>query len=151
MIDVRIFTPEDWQILRELRLAALKDSPEFFGGTYEEAESRKDQEWQRWPRDGRAFGAFLDSQPVGMAATWPNPESPEAETLIGMWVAPSARSKGVAEAIIDAVVAAAEAKPVELNVYDNNPRAHAFYKRYGFVDVRRTDYGQPGVTMRLNS
>jgi ribosomal protein S18 acetylase RimI-like enzyme len=60
----------------------------------------------------------------------------------------SARGKGVAEAIIDALVTAAE-NPVELNVYDNNPRAHAFYKRYGFIDVRRTDYGQPGVTMRL--
>jgi GNAT superfamily N-acetyltransferase len=58
-----------------------------------------------------------------------------------MWVDPLWRGRGVADSLLDAVVAWAEqqgATRLGLDVADRVPRARRFYERYGFVDAQRT-------------
>jgi ribosomal protein S18 acetylase RimI-like enzyme len=148
MITVRPAAPADWQAVRSVRLAALLDSPEAFGGSYADSAARSEEEWQAWPRNGQAFLAFDGDEPLGMVASWDSPDTPGVTTLISMWVTPQARGRGVADALVDALVSSTT-QTVELNVYDSNPRARAFYLKYGFTDAQRTHEGQPGVTMRL--
>lgn len=149
MVTVEPLRPDDWKITRDLRLRALLDAPEAFGGTYEEAAKRDEAGWRAWPSNGQPFAAYEGGDAVGLVCAWHDPENPSVTTLIGMWVAPPARGGQAAAKLIDAVVAWARARgseAVELNVYDTNPRAGRAYEKYGF---RRTDAGSGCVPMRL--
>src|SRR5688572_10604483 len=100
MVEVRPLRPDDWQVTRELRLAALLDAPAAFGGTYEDALQRTEAHWREWPANGQPFAAYLDGKPVGMAAAIA--KSPQTTILISMWVAPEARGTGVNRALLEA-------------------------------------------------
>lgn len=135
MVTVRPLEPDDWKITRELRLRALLDAPEAFGGTYEETAKRDEESWRAWPSNGQAFAAWLDGEPAGMACGWLDPQQPGVTALIAMWVAPQARGGQATPLLIDAVIDWARAQgsaAVELVVYDTNQRARRAYEKYGF-------------------
>jgi len=102
MIEIRALGADDWALTRALRLAALVDSPEAFGGTYAESVQRSAEQWREWPRDGQVFAAVVDGEPVGMGCGW-RPPGASGTHLIGMWIAPAARGTGLAPRLIDAV------------------------------------------------
>lgn len=65
-------------------------------------------------------------------------DDPAALELHRLYVAPDVKGKGVAAALMDDCLAWARrlgAKALYLSVWENNARAQAFYKRYGFVHV----------------
>ena len=45
-VTVRAFEPSEWPAFREMRLAALKDVPGAYSGTYEDSLKRADAAWQ---------------------------------------------------------------------------------------------------------
>lgn len=152
MVKVEALGPDDWKTTRDVRLRALLDAPEAFGGTYEETAKRDETSWRAWPSNGQAFAAYVDGDAVGMACGWLNPEEPDVTSLIGMWVASEARGSDVAARLIDAVVDWARSQgsdAVELVVYDTNGRARRAYEKYGFA-VNRPSEGWPGQVMRLD-
>src|SRR5882672_11341225 len=102
MIEIRALYADDWAVTKALRLAALLDSPEAFGGSYEESVRRSEEQWRAWPVDGQVFAAVLNGEPVGMGCGWRPPEA-SSTNLIGMWIAPAARGTGLAALLIDAV------------------------------------------------
>ena len=70
---------------------------------------------------------------------------------MAMWVASHARGRGVADALVRALVEHARAaglRRVTLDVADDNERAIGFYERLGFTRTGRTGElpHQPGVT-----
>ena len=135
-VSVRPLRPDDWQTLRDLRLAALLDAPDAFASSYQSTLNRTEQEWRAWPGRGVVFGAFVGGQPVGMVGATPVATDPATVHLIAMWVAPAMRGTGVAENLIDAVVAWAESRgclSVSLEVAIGNDRAAAVYLRNGFT------------------
>ncbi|WFR67385.1 bifunctional GNAT family N-acetyltransferase/class I SAM-dependent methyltransferase [Curtobacterium flaccumfaciens] len=87
--------------------------------------------------------AFEGSAPVGMASGVPG-DGAEAAELISMWVDPTARGRGVATALIRAVVtwaAGTGAHTLELSVMPDNAVARRTYERNGFVIA--ADLGDP--------
>lgn len=58
-----------------------------------------------------------------------------------LWVAPEQRSTGLGRRLLAAALVDAKAQYdatyLRLTVYEDNPRAHAFYKRLGFVEKTR--------------
>ncbi len=150
-VTVRPLLPDDWRILRDLRLAALLDAPYAFGSTYESTAGRTEQEWRTWPIHGVAFGAFLGGEPVGMVGALPMPTDPATVHLIAMWVAPAGRGTGLGDALIDAVVAWARGRgcvSVFLEVATGNDRAAALYLRNGFAYTDEPPSMGCAVTMR---
>lgn len=141
MIEVLVLTPGDWQLWRELRLAALAEAPAAFCSTLAEWSGSGDTE-QRW-RDRLTEVALnlaltVDGEPLGMvSATAPGPAG-EVE-LISLWVAPAGRGRGVGDEAIRQVVAWTydqhPGRALVLSVKDDNQRARALYRRHGFVDV----------------
>jgi GNAT superfamily N-acetyltransferase len=126
-VTVRGLDPDDWRLLREMRLAALADSPQAFLMTVEEATRWSEDTW-RTTAPRRAV-AFVDEVPVGMVG-W---HEAEAHTeLVGLWVHPAHRGGLVAPALVDHVVAVARA-PIELEVILSNRMAAAFYAKVGFA------------------
>src|SRR5689334_3909736 len=101
-LAVRAVVPDDWRVLREVRLAALLDAPYAFYATFEQTAARAEEEWRTWPRQGVAFLAWLGGEPVGMVGVAASTSPGLSGDLIAMWVAPAARGTGAADALVQA-------------------------------------------------
>jgi GNAT superfamily N-acetyltransferase len=92
-------------------------------------------EWRRWLAPAATFLLQGDEGPDGIVAGRKDEEDPAVVWLLSMWVDPSRRGRGGADALVNAVVrwAAAEgAAEVRLQVVEANHRARRFYERLGF-------------------
>ena len=145
-VAVRRLGVADWRQLRDVRLRALLDSPSAFYSTYEDAVGHEPARWQSWLEPPKTvFVAELDGRVIGMIGAIPAGEleqAPDAVMMVGMWVDPVARGNGAAEALTGALIgwARGSGRPrMVLWVYDVNPRAAAFYRRYGFEPTGRTE------------
>ncbi len=144
-VDLREVGPDDWRVWRELRLAALAEAPYAFGSVLADWQGEGDRE-DRWRSRLGLPGshnvvALRDGTPVGMATGAPDEDGSGAE-LISMWVAPSARGTGVADALVERVerwAASAGAPVLRLAVAEDNPAAVRLYDRHGFADTGRTE------------
>jgi ribosomal protein S18 acetylase RimI-like enzyme len=139
VIELRVLTPGDWPLWRELRLAALAEAPYAFGARLAEWQGEGDRE-ERWRArlalpGSRNLVALLHGRPAGMASGIPGPDGRTAE-LISMWVGPGARGQGVGDRLIEAVAEWARrsgARVLRLDVAAGNDAAIALYRRHGFA------------------
>jgi GNAT superfamily N-acetyltransferase len=138
MVLVRETVAGDWQALRDIRLEALRDAPAAFGSTYEREARRGEARWRDWIARGGTFLAYLDdlgpAEPAGLIGGYQ--EDPVTVELVSMFVRPSARGRGVGEALVAAVVDWAgkrNATTVHLWVTETNAPARALYERCGFA------------------
>jgi hypothetical protein len=77
---------DDWQTLRDLRLAALQDSPHAFWAQLSDERRYSVEQWTSFLGAVAWFVARRgDGPPIGMAGLLQQNPGPE---LIGMWVAP---------------------------------------------------------------
>ena len=133
---IRATAEDDWEALREIRLASLADSPRAFGTTHAAASANGEGQWRdraagRGP--ARFLLAFVDAAAVGMAGAVVNAEG--QFNLIAMWVRPAYRGTGAAMKLVEAVKEHAVAQGhsrVMLDVSLENERAAAFYRKLGF-------------------
>lgn len=130
---VREMGPEEWRVVRDIRLAALREAPKAFGSTYEREIAFGEEDWRRRFRpDSVTYVAYLpDVGPAGIAGGLGDQE--RVVELVSMWVAPAARGHGVGEALVSAVAGWATGKDVHLWVTEGNTVARALYERCGFV------------------
>lgn len=143
-VVVERVTAATWRTYRDVRLAALIDSPRAFWATYAEAAQRTDDEWrERCVSQGPTWLAFDDGRPVGTVALWHADEQPADEVyLVGMWVATVARGTEAATRLVGAALTHAAASGwwrVLLDVAHENARARGFYTRLGFRPTGAVD------------
>ncbi|MEU8891267.1 GNAT family N-acetyltransferase [Streptomyces sp. NPDC048442] len=155
---IRRVRADEWQQVRDLRLAALLDpmASIAFHDTYELAAARPDSMWQE-----RAAGAASGEQVAQFVAEAPDGswdgtvtaliERPGEATgfasqpvvdqahAVGVFVRSTARGSGLAEELFRAVVEwsweVREPRPVErvrLFVHESNVRAEGLYRKCGF-------------------
>jgi GNAT superfamily N-acetyltransferase len=132
--SVRLLTPDDWSIFREVRLAALLDAPYAFGSTYDREVEAAEESWRARLAGRAQFVAELDGKVVGTAGGVR--EDDENAQLVSMWVAPQARGKGAGDGLMKAVDDWAREGGFEtlvLWVTEGNRRAEALYARWGFT------------------
>lgn len=144
VVEIQEAAPEDWEIMRDVRLDALRDAPDAFGSTYAREAAFTEAEWRgRFHDRGVTFFAYLGgaagpAEPAGISGVI-DVEGP-AE-LVSMWVRPSARGQKVSEPLISACTAwAADRGHRELFLWvaDSNPVARTLYDRHGFTPTGRT-------------
>lgn len=141
VIELRVLGVDDWEIWRELRLAALAEAPYAFCSQLRDWQGEGDRE-QRWRARLDIPGSYnlvaiLDGQPVGMASGIPARQDGVAE-LIYMWVAPAARGQGVSDYLVRAIEGWARqvgARVLRLHVAEGNETASQLYRRNGFRDT----------------
>lgn len=135
-MDITGIGPADWERFRDVRLASLAEAPAAFGSRYADWVDAPAERWQSrlsqgpltlLAQEGMTVVGVVCGQPTG--AAWVE--------LISMWVAPSARGRGVARRLIDAVPAwaAGQDRSTYLMVLSDNTRARTSYERAGFIDV----------------
>ncbi len=139
--------PNEWALLRDMRLRALRDAPEAFGQTYENAAAEPELEWRSAARaassgDRRAWFFARADGPAASVATRADlgmvqarRRPPDDCLVFSMWVAPEARHLGVGRALIDAAATWARSwggRRIVLWVTGVNEGAQRFYERVGF-------------------
>lgn len=145
-MEVRQARAADWETLRELRLRALADAPDAFASTLQQETAFPEQVWRPRAEGGAAsvnFIAYEGGAGIGMAAVFAVANVPGRMHLVGMWVDPQHRRRGVARALVEQAVRWAEerqAREVILWVADHNIPARMLYEQVGF---RPTGERQP--------
>ena len=113
-------TEENWRTYRDVRLAALLDTPRAFANTYAVSAAYSDESWLARLTSMRVFLAMVDDRPVGTVSIWHGADQPDDEIyLIGMWVSASAGQEGY--------------ERVHLEVAQENLPAQRLYERHGFT------------------
>jgi GNAT superfamily N-acetyltransferase len=138
-IKIRRAVGGDWQTVRDVRLAALRDSPTAFGSTYTKESAQGDDEWKEWAAeseqaiDGVLFLAFDGDECVGLVGAFAIESG--SVRLISMWVAPPARRRGIGRLLVEAIVGWARTigrDVVDLHVTEGNDAARRLYTDMGF-------------------
>jgi GNAT superfamily N-acetyltransferase len=143
VMRIRSVEPAEWEALRLLRLEALLESPDAFGGVYADEVAAPRKEWRRWisgqsgvrPSVAVTFVAEDDGF-LGMATGVIFNAEPERAHLFGMWVRPETRGQGLGMELVEQVAAWAGdhgASELVLRVTEGNSPALRLYGRAGFV------------------
>jgi len=162
MIESRRATEDDVALFKEIRLKALKDSPDAYGSTYEASIQRTESSWLEQLATTTSGDlrntqfAFDGDNCIGIAALYREADAP-AGAIIMMWVAPEYRGTAAASTLVQSLLDWAKKAghdSVSLSVTDTNDRAIQFYKNCGFeltgesvdVDAKRN---LRGVCMKI--
>jgi ribosomal protein S18 acetylase RimI-like enzyme len=141
MTMIRRITEQDADLLREVRLCALSDSPMAFGSTYAGESAFDAQEWRDRAKhrscseNDATFFAFDGNKCCGIIGCFRKTDAPTMATVVSMWVAPQARRKGVGQCLIETVEQWSGQRGFShllLDVVSNNTAAIAFYQKCGF-------------------
>ena len=139
-MHVRKLTIEDGEALWALRLRALKDNPEAFAATYEEAlRNGKEQFIQRIvpKKDAFYLGAF-ESDLIGMVYLRRDEgrKNFHKGRVLSMYVLPESRGLGVGKALLQEVITQANRlsglEQLHLMVVTTNDAARSLYHSMGF-------------------
>lgn len=127
----------DWELVREVRLAALRDALGGLGENLDREERFTAKHWQMRLRSSPTWLA-LDSYGAGLGIVGMihEPASPVYDRhLVGLWVDPGHRRQGIGWALADTVRAAAAeegAQTLSLWIGDENLAAVDLCVRAGF-------------------
>lgn len=172
-IVVRRVRADDWERTRALRLEALGDpvAPIAFLETREQALARPDSEWrERAERNalgddqagfvaedesGLGGNAIVVVRKAGIPDYFDRVPDQDVATVVGVYVSPRMRGRGVIDALLAAAIAWTRdaGHPVlTLDVHERNAAAIASYERAGFVQTGAFE-GEDGreiaMTLRL--
>jgi len=154
MHTIRRLSPGEATLYRQIRLEALRESPEAFATSYESALKRNDESWIAQAEgsahgDDRATFLVMDEEPVGMAALYRDAADHTEGELIQMWIAPAYRGSSLAVDLLRHVsnwAAERGIKSVRAEVTEGNTRALRFYERQGF---RRIASERSGMVLMM--
>jgi ribosomal protein S18 acetylase RimI-like enzyme len=136
MVVVREVKPDEWETLREIRLAALREAPDAFGSTFARESVFTEEQWrQRLTSRAVTLFAQLDGnpEPMGLAGVY---EEDGAADLVSMWVRPAGRGQRIGGALVGAACEWAKAHghdSIFLWVTESNAPARRLYERCGFT------------------
>jgi ribosomal protein S18 acetylase RimI-like enzyme len=145
-MNIRKLESHEIALHRKLRLRALRDSPESFADTAEQAEQRSSSYWEDLTRSVTEpnrhimFLACDGDAIVGSIYGLRDRENRDAARIGGTWVAPSHRRRGVGRELLDAVVSWAREHGfgrLALWAPSASAAATALYRRAGFKTTGR--------------
>lgn len=148
-IKIEIAQPSDWEAYKEIRLEALKNSPEAFGSLPErfEKESKKSKlAWQDPLLDQMKFMVLVkkgeNPQGIALATKKRNKKGNEWWIISEVYLTPKLRGTGIARKILEKIINEIKnrgGKKVTLNVNKAETQRSAFelYKKLGFRPIKR--------------
>ena len=134
-IQVRLLGDDEWQLYRDVRLAALKEAPEAFVARFEDEAAHGEELWRERMARAHRIIADLDDEPVGLVSLGLHNEDPETGEVFGLWTDPTVRGKGAGWALVStAARRAADDGCRQLYFWagSDNASAVGFASRFGF-------------------
>jgi len=143
---VRRLSPEDWQLYRRVRLAALEEAPYAYGSSYAREVDIPERRWRQGLKDRARFIAEVDGVVAGTVSGGAG-ESSRAAGMTAMWVDPRFRRGGVGDLLVKTLLEWARSAgfgEMFLWVTDGNTGAERLYERNGFVRTGVAQDVRPG-------
>jgi ribosomal protein S18 acetylase RimI-like enzyme len=141
-MTIKVLTPHDVEAYRALRLESLKLEPTAFASSAEDFEKESDESIARRLEavdfGNFTLGAFEGEKLVGIATFFVEPRAKTEHKghVFGMYVTPAARGKGVAKALLSALIERAKTYPkikkLNLSVMTTQEAAKRLYISLGF-------------------
>ncbi|HEY3977700.1 MAG TPA: GNAT family N-acetyltransferase [Streptosporangiaceae bacterium] len=139
MLGVKILTAASWTLLKDMRLAALSESPQAFLSTHQREVSWGEGQWRAEFDRGEWSVGFLAGGAVSLLGATRTPSTPRYECYLEyMWVTPARRGSGLAYDMLAITFDRLRAEGVRtafLYVLDGNDAAMRLYKRAGFTSA----------------
>lgn len=143
-ISIRQLSENDWRLLRQVRLEALRSDPAVFGANYEAESKLTEKEWRSRLRaaDSAIFMLFDDETPVGMTGVSVYRDDPAKRTAIfwGSWLAPAFRRRGLSDLIYKSRIEWAKMHPgierIIVSHRASNVASKYANQKHGFVFTR---------------
>lgn len=161
VVVIRAVAPDDWQVMRDVRLEALREAPYAFGSTYAREALFTEAQWRGRISDRPVtYLAYLPdlTEHAGIAGVYVEDDGTASGVadLVSMWIRPTARGQKVGEALIEAVTGWARSRGFHvlyLWVTESNAPARHLYERCGFTETGErqplpSDPTLPEVRMR---
>jgi ribosomal protein S18 acetylase RimI-like enzyme len=142
-LNLRFLRPADWRTLREVRLAALQDSPHAFTSRYAQERRWTEREWRRTLKSSTWIVAQKAGEVAGLARSVRERGIPRARNLESIWVAPIYRHQGVCRDLVRALADRDRrmgATRLLLWVLDGNHDALHAYESLGFQPMGEPQY-----------
>jgi ribosomal protein S18 acetylase RimI-like enzyme len=135
-VQIRRVQEDDWAVVRDVRLRALREDPGVFGSSLAREEMFAEPHWRMRVRGAATWVVDDDGTPRGLVGMIQEPGSPTSDRhIVQLWVAPEVRRQGLGWALLDTVKEAARAEgaaTVSLWVVDGNHAAGDLVVRAGF-------------------
>jgi ribosomal protein S18 acetylase RimI-like enzyme len=151
-VEILALPPDEWRAYRKIRLLALELEARAFGTSLASASEHGETVWRSRlescgkDRGNRLLFAREGREIVGMVGSFPR-EGSELVEIISLFVVPSARGKGVAKALMSALLddLAADPSIQSLSLFVNKSQESAvrLYEGFGFRFVSE-DEGEMG-------
>lgn len=142
MPDIEMLVPDEWFLLRNARLAALKDSPNMFLHTHAEEREFDEPRWRQEFTRGTWYVGFHGDDPVSLLGCTVAADGARSEHYLEyLWVAPEARGNGVGYGMMQHALGRLRASGITdvfLWVLDGNDAAMRLYGRLGFVSSNQS-------------
>ena len=141
---------DDWQIWKNFRLEALKNSPESFGSSYEEELNWTNSDFQNSLTKSDVFGVFVDKELVSCAGFYSlnSVKTKHRGVIWGMYTKAEYRGQGIASALIKIVINHAKLLVTQLHLtcVTSNTGAIALYQKHGFKI-----YGEEANSLKIEN
>lgn len=134
-IEIRLLDEVEWQLYREVRLAALADAPDAFVARVEDEAPRGEEFWQERMSRAHRFVAEREGRPVGLVGLGLHDGDPETAEVFGLWTAPTMRGQRVARGLVSAAAQKAAEDGRRLLYFwagSDNASAVGFASSFGF-------------------
>jgi len=136
-VTTRLLAAPDWDVLRDVRLAALRESPDSFLSLYHEERQHGPQWWKAAVRRDTwmVYTSDEGATQALLGATRAFDIPPSDRYLSYLWVAPAARGRGIGTKLMTEMLTHLRSRNVPrvwLWVFDGNEAAHRLYRKLGF-------------------
>lgn len=137
LYTTRLLSPDEWRIFKDLRLSALQESPNAFGGTYSDEHIQEESWWRAFIQDCHIHGLFHETNLIGMIGyIYPSKYSDDRALPVSVYIQPGFRGHGLSKMMMDAIkghiMKTTSAVGIDLDHAHDNKRAGIVYEAYGF-------------------
>jgi ribosomal protein S18 acetylase RimI-like enzyme len=137
--EVRVLREEEWCKLREIRLAALSESPDMFLSTFARESAFDEQRWRAEFDRGEWLIRISGGKVVGLlGVTREKASPPDKYYLEYMWVTPEFRRSGIASDLIKVALGRLNDRGITtawLWILNGNDTARRLYLQRGFTST----------------
>lgn len=133
-----ILLPAQWELVREMRLAALSESPHAFLGMLKKESEFDETDWRATFSSASWHGFFIAHAIVGIAKSSILAEHPEERYVESFWVRPDHRKREVGRRMLQSIVDEAEREQrrvIRLSVLRRNQSAIDAFYRLGLAAI----------------
>lgn len=134
-IEIRLLREDEWQIYRDVRLAALRDAPDAFVARFEDEASYDEDFWRDRMTRAHRLIAERGDEPVGTVSLGLHDVDPGTGEVFGLWTAPTVRGHHVAWSLVSTARTKAAEDSLRLLyfwVVSDNAGAVGFASTFGF-------------------